>query len=199
MKGLRSYRRIRSAEIDGEVEGTGSTVADGSHGRPIEVAIKANVRRRNRNRCEDVYLDVRPVRWLRILGDGLDYVCAGNVIRPSCADGVVCSVQGHGARRATAPGEVLVVADDRHHLLIGVGNGVDDRVCTGVVSVVAAIRGAGIVLGLGTGGQEESGGNECGLHGGFCRGAETRSSDRDCGKDSGQINMLERTAGVRSI
>lgn len=67
-----------------------------------------------------------PIRWLRILGDGLDYVKAANVIRPSSSDGVVGAVQRDGAVRAAAPGEVLVVADDRHHLLIGIGNSVDD-------------------------------------------------------------------------
>lgn len=112
MKDLRCHRRIRAAKVDGKVEGTGSTVTDGSNNRSVEVAIKADVRSWNRKRCKGVHLDVRPVRRLRVLGDGLDYVCAGDVIRPSCPDGIGCSVESDRARGAAAPGEVLIVADD---------------------------------------------------------------------------------------
>lgn len=76
----------------------------------------------------------------------------GGFAYPCCADGVVGSIECDCVYRVAAPGEVLVGADDGHYLGVGIGDGEEDGVGTGL-ETASAVVGHGDILRKGGGGQ----------------------------------------------
>jgi hypothetical protein len=89
-------RRVRGAEVDGEVEGASQAATGLDDRRPVVVAVEADVvggqgDGRHGWQVERVDLFVGPVGRLRVDEDGLDDVRAEDVVGARCADGVYSS------------------------------------------------------------------------------------------------------------
>ena len=83
-------------------------------------------------------LFLRPIRRLVINRDSLNDMGACCIIRPCCANHIVCAVQRPCVQWVSRPGKILVIADNREDLGIGVGYGEEDGVCACRVAIDAA-------------------------------------------------------------
>lgn len=166
MQDLGAQRGIGGAEVDGKIKLARAAATDSRHVGGIVVAVETDIGGGEGQGREGVHFVVGPVGGFPVDGDGLDDVGAADVVGARRADRVVAAVEGHRVVGRAAPGEVFVRPDYRHDLRVRVGHAVDYRVRARVVAGVAAVGGAGVVLGLDDRCRccEEQGGEEGELH-----------------------------------
>jgi hypothetical protein len=99
----RSQRRIRSTEVDREIEGRGKAVANRSGCRPIIITVRAQIRGGQCNQVEGMDFFVWAVGRLRIGGDRLDNVCSLEIVCASGPYGVVGSIESDSIEGRAAP------------------------------------------------------------------------------------------------
>jgi hypothetical protein len=146
MKNRFGDRGIRGTEIIRKIEGAGSTIAEWCDSCTVVVSVKADIRGWNGEEAQRMILLVWPIQQLRVCSGGLNTLCPCNIVclrRPNC---VVYAIECDRACKRASLCEILVVADNRHDLHVGIRNREDHSISTMIESVVAAIGGGSIVL-----------------------------------------------------
>lgn len=125
-------------EVGGEVEHRSLAVAHAAHDGAIVGDVQADVWHRNVEECSVVNFVVGPRRvGLGVIQDCLDEFDALHLVCSCCSDGVVGAVQFYGTLRTSTPGEIAVIADDAHHLIVCVRDCEEYFIRAGHVSVIA--------------------------------------------------------------
>lgn len=144
---------VGGAEIDGEVKFAGSTTTHLCHVRGVIVAVEAEIVAWDCEGGKIVDFVVGTISWLLVDFDCFDNMGADNVICSGSANGVVRAIQCDRVVRVARPGQVFERADDGDNLSIGIWSGIDNSIRPGVVSIIAAVGSAGVVLGMSGGGE----------------------------------------------
>ncbi len=140
MENSSGQRRIRCAEVDGEIERGCGAFAGWCGSGPIVISIEADVGHWNREWSQRVHFIVWTCCRLVVHRQSFHHMSSGSVICSSCANGVVGAIEGHRISRVSRPCQVFEGPDDREDLGIGVWDSVEDGVGASGVAINAAVR-----------------------------------------------------------